>query len=59
VKSYININESYSIFDINGRIIKTGQIRENEIGISELNTGIYIIQLKDKNAIRVLKFIKE
>jgi ubiquitin len=56
----IDCNESFSIFDINGRIIKTGQIRENELELSELKTGIYIIQIMDDDdTIKKLKFIKE
>jgi hypothetical protein len=46
----------YRILDINGRILKNGQLRSKEIDVSFLPKGVYYIQFIDYNLVK--KFIK-
>jgi hypothetical protein len=56
--SYQN-DSKYSILDINGRSIKSGNINSNTISVEELTAGLYILKL-NVNGKRVLKkFIKK
>jgi len=52
-------NVGYSIFDLTGKKINTGLLRdENKINVESLNAGIYIVELKSGNKISTGKFIK-
>ncbi len=54
------INE-YSIYSLTGKLIKRGKLNTNEIQVTELNSGIYILKIKDNNSnkMNVFKLIKE
>ena len=39
------LNAEYSIYTLTGKLIKKGKLITNEIRISELNTGIYILKI--------------
>ena len=47
---------SYSIYDVNGKVIKNGVANSNDlISIEELNSGFYFIKLDDKNTFKFIK----
>lgn len=53
---------SYEIFDINGKVVKTSSSTTSnisEINVAELSVGNYILKLKSDNGIATKKFIKE
>jgi hypothetical protein len=47
----------YSITDVNGRIIKTGNLLENSVNIQSLDNGIYFITVSETNK-KTLRFVK-
>jgi hypothetical protein len=47
----------YSIADVNGRIIKTGNLLENSANIQSLDYGIYFITVSETNT-KTLRFVK-
>jgi large subunit ribosomal protein L40e len=51
--------DRFSIFSNNGNLLKTGQMTESKIDVSDLKGGIYVIQLYSKKEIISRKFIKE
>jgi hypothetical protein len=46
---------SYKILNIQGSTLKEGQPNENAIDMSEFTTGLYFLQLKDKNGAEVIR----
>lgn len=50
---------SYSIYNQNGQKVKIGISPKNEIEVSNLNSGLYIIELEFENKIIRKKIIKE
>ena len=55
----IEIKE-YTVFDINGKNLLQGQLNTNYINISDLNTGIFMLRIQDKQGIiHNIKFIKQ
>ncbi|MEG2078804.1 M43 family zinc metalloprotease [Chryseobacterium sp.] len=55
----ISDNAQYDIHNAVGQLVKNGKIKNNQITISELIKGNYIITIKDKNLIETFKFIKK
>jgi len=55
------ITSEYSIYSITGKLIKNGRLHTNEIKISELNSGLYILKIRNykSNTVTVFKIIKE
>lgn len=52
------INE-FSIFDLNGRLLKSKKTNDKKINISDLNRGVYFIKIKSENKTSQEKFIKD
>lgn len=50
---------TYLISDMQGRIIYKGTMPNNAINTSDLNPGMYVLQLEQKNGKQVLRFVKE
>lgn len=50
-------NSDFKIYDINGRIILLGNLSSNEIDVSALNCGTYILKIEKDNEITTKKFI--
>lgn len=49
-------DESYEIFSVDGKLVKSGTISsKNSIGVNTLAKGVYLLKIAEKN----LKFIKE
>ncbi len=51
--------DRFSIFNNSGSMLKTGQMTESIVDVSDLKCGIYLIQLYSKKEIISRKFIKE
>ena len=51
----------YSISDITGKLVQTGELKNRDTKISTLNLekGIYLFQVKTNTGIKTIKFIKE
>lgn len=63
IKSSLNIGEStISIFDTNGRLIKTSKNSlnnlENEYEVKDLDSGLYFIKIESEQISEVKRFIK-
>jgi len=59
---FLNINpnnDTYQIFSIDGNLISDGQLITNELYISNLQKGTYIIKVNHQNSLKIYKFIKE
>jgi len=52
-------NSKCSIFDLSGKQLINKQIVNNQIDISQLINGIYILRISDKNGITMKKFVKQ
>ncbi|MBW8524799.1 T9SS type A sorting domain-containing protein [Chryseobacterium chendengshani] len=48
----------FEIHNAVGQIVKSGEIKNNQVRVSELIKGTYIITIKDKNISESIKFIK-
>lgn len=60
----LNINHSYSdvtfnLFTIDGKIIKGGNLENKQINISDLQSGIYLLQLSSDGKSEVKKIVKK
>ena len=55
------LNTEYSIYTLTGKLIKSGKLKLNEIKITKLNSGMYILKISGykTNKTRVFKFIKQ
>ncbi|MDY8135308.1 T9SS type A sorting domain-containing protein [Aquimarina sp. 2201CG5-10] len=50
---------TYSVADLNGRVIKTGTLNsEKQINVEELTQGLYVLQLASSNRSKAITFIK-
>ena len=64
VNDFLNIqslhpNLKFTVFDINGKQIFNGTLISNQISVSHLKSGTYIIKLIDDNIVSYIFFIKE
>ncbi len=51
---------SYAITNLNGQVVERGQLRGGQVNVSNLNAGMYMIQLTDVGGKTIMKkFIKE
>ena len=58
--SGITKKTQYSLFNINGQLIVSGNIEQNEkIDMSDFPSGLYIIKLKSESNSVSLRIIKE
>jgi hypothetical protein len=55
------INESYTVYSLVGTIVKSEKIEVQNIDLSDLTSGMYILRIERKNTgkAEVLKLIKE
>jgi hypothetical protein len=52
-------NDTYSIYNSEGKIISSGTLTSNHIDIDELYTGIYFIRLQQENSTLQARFVKQ
>lgn len=57
--SELTQNSTVSIFDISGKILINKQIVNNQIDISHLANGFYLVRIVDKSGITTKKFVKQ
>ncbi|RXM51033.1 MULTISPECIES: reprolysin-like metallopeptidase [unclassified Chryseobacterium] len=55
----ISSKAQFSITNMAGQKVMSGQISDNKISVSRLSTGAYIISIEDKGTTSNLKFIKK
>lgn len=55
-ESFIN---SYQIFSMDGKLIRSGEVYNKSIDCSDLNGGVYLLQLEGDNLSLHTKFVKE
>lgn len=53
------IISNVSITDINGRVVKTFGANQTSYDISDLNTGMYLVEIKSENGVETKKLIKK
>lgn len=67
INNYLNvkienklIDSKYSIFEINGKTIKKGNLKNNlnTINLEQLNKGVYFLKIEKEDLIRTIKIIK-
>ena len=49
----------YEIYNITGQKIEEGKVSDHHVNLHQLSKGVYFIQLKDKEKVTRLKFIKK
>ena len=55
------INEDYQILTLTGKVVKEGRLDENQITLTELKSGIYLIKFTGEKGSKseVMKFVKK
>ena len=51
--------KNYKIYNVMGQLVLQGQIKNDQINISSLNTGIFVVELNTYKEKITKKFIKE
>ncbi|TDW50318.1 putative secreted protein (Por secretion system target) [Flavobacterium sp. 270] len=59
ISSIGNNGSTFKITNTLGQLVSTGQLSENPIDVSKLDTGIYIIEVNNGQKITAKKFIKK
>lgn len=52
-------NANYSIIDISGKLVSSGEITNKKVNVSKLNSGLYFVTVSTKGLKQTLKFIKK
>jgi hypothetical protein len=57
----LNTDEAlqYSIFDLQGKLLLNGEVRQRQIDITRLGRGLYVLKLQNNTAVKTLKFLKD
>ncbi|MGL6128889.1 T9SS type A sorting domain-containing protein, partial [Chryseobacterium artocarpi] len=55
----VSAKAQYSITNMAGQIVMSGQINDNKVQVSKLSTGAYVISIEDKGTTSNVKFIKK
>ena len=50
---------NYKIFDLNSKIVNFNELLNNQIDVSNLTKGVYILEINNTNNTNKIKFIKE
>lgn len=59
IESNYPVKLNYSVFNYLGQVVQAGNMENNSINVSNLNAGIYILELNDGQKSITKKFIKE
>lgn len=56
-----NSNEMYDfkLYSIDGKLIKSGAIKDGKLNLQQLSKGIYLIQLQNNDFIKTIKLVKK
>ena len=58
IENFSDKTTAYSIFNVTGQEIKTG-FTSGKISVSELEKGIYFLQIEDEKLYKMIKFVKK
>lgn len=53
------IGKTVTIFDLNGKVVLNQNIQKPEINVSQLQSGMYLLQIEYKGKLMTRKFLKE
>ena len=48
----------YQIYDLNGKLVQTGWVNQNQISVDNLLSGLYILILQNNHQTQSTRFIK-
>lgn len=49
----------FKVYDLTGRLVKSGEVMQNSIDVSDLSNGLYVLHALSDKGLIVQKFIKE
>lgn len=52
-------NAAWMIFDVTGRVVDSGKLDSDIIGVSQLNSGVYLIRIVTSESDNSARFVKE
>ncbi|MEM6684301.1 MAG: M43 family zinc metalloprotease [Bacteroidota bacterium] len=58
LESY-TINSSYRILNLLGQTVKAGTLKDGRLNVSELKTGVYMLEVNDEEETIIQKFVKQ
>jgi uncharacterized surface protein with fasciclin (FAS1) repeats len=50
---------SFELVDMKGTVVKNGNLVNNEIQLSDLNNGSYLLRLQDQNTVQTVRVVKQ
>ena len=57
--SKVSNNATYSIYNAAGQLVAKGNVVDNKVSVSKLQSGVYFISVDDKGTVEKVKFIKK
>ncbi len=57
--SSYNLNTSYRILNLFGQTVKAGAIKDGRLNVSELKSGVYLLEVSDEEEKIIQKFVKQ
>ncbi|MFK7747819.1 MAG: M43 family zinc metalloprotease [Kordia sp.] len=54
-----NINSSYRILNLLGQTVKAGTLKDGRLNVSELKSGVYMLEVTDEEEKLIEKFVKQ
>ncbi|MEM6718355.1 MAG: M43 family zinc metalloprotease [Bacteroidota bacterium] len=54
-----NLNSSYRILNLLGQTVKEGTLKDGRLNVSELQTGVYMLEVTDEEEKIIQKFVKQ
>ncbi|UOE40652.1 M12 family metallo-peptidase [Chryseobacterium suipulveris] len=57
--SKVSNNATYSIYNAAGQLVAKGNVADNKVSVSKLQSGVYFISVDDKGTVEKVKFIKK
>ena len=59
IKLRMNTDITYRVLNINGRQVMSGKLSQNTINVSDLQSGLYFLELNDGEEPMVKKFVRQ
>lgn len=54
-----NLNSSYRILNLLGQTVKAGTLKDGRLNVSELKSGVYMLEVTDEEEKLIQKFVKQ
>jgi hypothetical protein len=54
-----NVNSSYRVLNLLGQTVKTGTLKDGRLNVSELKSGVYLLEVSDEEEKIIQKFVKQ